>query len=208
MQSVENGVDESEDFESQLEQGGFAVEENSEAEGNKDGGGQVASGAQDDDEIASLKAEIVEARAEAAESKDQMLRLAADCENFKKRMERERANRLKYAEEGILKELLPTIDNLGRAVEQGRTSDDIGTLLEGVEMTLKSLLATVTKYGLEAIEAEGEPFDPNFHEAMVMEESDSVPANHVIKEFEKGYLFKDRLIRAAKVVVAKEIAEN
>lgn len=199
MQSAENGADESQEFETQLEEGGFAVEEEGEAKKGKDG--EEASHAE---ENAVLKAELEEARAEAMEAKDQMLRLAADCENFKKRMERERSNILKYAEEGILKDLLPVIDNLGRAVEQGRTSEDVGALLEGVEMTLNSFLTTVEKYGLQAIEAEGEPFDPNFHEAMVMEESDAVPANHVLQEFEKGYLFKDRLLRAAKVVVAKE----
>ncbi len=199
MQSAENGVDESQEFEAQLEQGGFAVEE----EGQDEKAQEAATSAKGNEEVAALKVALEEAKAEASEAKDQMLRLAADCENFKKRMERERSNMLKYAEEGILKDLLPSIDNLGRAVEQARNSDDVAALLEGVEMTLKGFLTTVEKYGLQAIESEGKPFDPNFHEAMVMEESDDVPANHVMQEFEKGYLYKDRLIRAAKVVVAK-----
>ena len=134
---------------------------------------------------------------------DQLLRLAADFENYKKRMIRDRQSYLKYAEENILKDLLPSIDNLERAVAQDEATQSLQTLLEGVELTLKGLQATVSKYGLEPIESVGEPFDPNLHEALVMEASDEVPAQSVLREFEKGYHYKDRLLRAAKVVVSK-----
>ncbi len=141
---------------------------------------------------------------------DKLLRLSADVDNYKKRMERERAASLKYAEERIIKELLPTIDNLERALEHQDTSDseDIKTLVEGVELTLKGLLSTVDKFGLTSLVSVGEPFDPNFHEALVMEASDDVPAQSVIREFEKGYQFKERLLRAAKVVVSKGPEKN
>jgi len=147
-------------------------------------------------------AELAQAIAERDECKDKMLRMAADLENFKKRMIRERDNTLKYAEENLIRDLLPTIDNLGRALDH-EPDGDIASFMEGVDMTMKGLLTTLEKAGLTPIESVGEPFDPNIHEAMVMENSDEVADQHVIREFEKGYYYKDRLIRAAKVVVSK-----
>jgi molecular chaperone GrpE len=129
--------------------------------------------------------------------------LAAEFENYKKRMMRDKQTALKYAEEYILKDLLPALDNLERAINQDDATKDVKTLIEGVELTLKGLQSTLSKYGLEPIESVGKPFDPNLHEALVMEASDEVPAQSVLREFEKGYHYKDRLLRAAKVVVSK-----
>ncbi|MCK5340105.1 MAG: nucleotide exchange factor GrpE [Desulfobulbaceae bacterium] len=147
-------------------------------------------------------------REETVEIQDKLLRLAAEFENYKKRMDREKSTALKFAEENILKELLPSLDNLERAVEQGRNTDDIAVLQEGVEMIMDNLLSVLKKFGLEPVASQGEPFDPNFHEAMVMEASSEVPENHVLQEFQKGYMLKDRLIRAAKVVVSKGDTEE
>lgn len=152
---------------------------------------------------ADLLNQIEELKEEARASNDKMLRLAADFENTKKRLQRDYEVTLKYAEENLLKDILPSIDNLERAIAQGNETNGVTALLEGVEMTLKSLLTTLEKYGLQPIDSIGKPFDPNFHEALVMEDSDEVSENSVIKEFEKGYLYKDRLLRAAKVVVSK-----
>jgi len=140
---------------------------------------------------------------ENSDCQNKLLRLAAEFENYKKRMVRERETYLKYAEENILRELLPSIDNLERALNHEPGNSELSVILEGVELTLKGLLNTIKKFGLEAIESTGKPFDPNFHEALVMEDSDDVPPQHVIREFEKGYQYKDRLLRAAKVVVSK-----
>ena len=134
---------------------------------------------------------------------DKLLRLAAEFENYKKRMVRDKQSALKYAEENILKDLLPSIDNLERAINHEEATQDVKTLLEGVELTLKGLKSTVSKYGVEPIESVGQPFDPNLHEALVMEASDDVPAQSVLREFEKGYNYKERLLRATKVVVSK-----
>jgi molecular chaperone GrpE len=147
--------------------------------------------------------ELAQARQEAKDSYEKMLRLAAEFENYKKRIDKERSVAIKYADENILKELLPVVDNLERAVEQGRSTKDVEVLLEGVELTLKGMLDTVDKLGLKAVSDAGAPFDPNYHEALAMEVSEEVPANHIVREFQKGYLYKDRLIRAAKVVVSK-----
>ena len=150
---------------------------------------------------------LVDALAETAEWQDKALRAAADFENFKKRMERERATMLKYHGEHIFKELLPVVDNLERAVDQGvvdgvEAEQNLKALLEGVELTLKSLRATLDKFEVRPIESVGEPFDPNIQEALSMEASDTVAANHVVGEFEKGYHYKDRLLRAARVIVS------
>ncbi len=144
---------------------------------------------------------------ELAASRDQLLRLAAEFENFKKRMEREREALIKYAGENILRELLSTVDNLDRALEQGSADSEdsqqkLDAMLEGVGLTRKGLLATLEKFEVIPIESIGKEFDPNEHEALTMEPSDTTPANHVMREFLKGYRFRDRLLRPSKVVVS------
>lgn len=134
---------------------------------------------------------------------DKLLRLAADFENYKKRMIRDRETLFKYSEEGLLKELLPSIDNLERALAHQGTGGEENALHEGIDLTLKALLAATAKFGLTAILSVGQPFDPNLHEALAMEESTDFPPQTVLREFEKGYHYKDRLLRAAKVVVTK-----
>ena len=108
--------------------------------------------------------------------------------------------------ENILKELLPGIDNIERAMEQGKEAGNIDSLLEGVELTRNGLLATIEKYGVEAIESVEQPFDTNLHEALAMEETDEIEPNFVLREFQKGYFYKDRLLRPAKVIVSKPLA--
>jgi len=150
-----------------------------------------------------MAAALEDALNKLQESEDKVLRLAADFENSKKRLERERETSLKYAEENILKELLPGIDNIERAMDLGREAGSIESLLEGVELTRNGLLATLEKYGVKAIDSIGQPFDPNIHEALAMEETDTLEPNMVLREFQKGYFYKDRLLRPAKVIVSK-----
>lgn len=148
--------------------------------------------------------ELEQARAEAADMKDRLMRLAAEFENYKKRMERDRGLALKYREEQVFKELLPCIDNLERAIVQGRKTGNSADLLAGVELTYKGLMTALEKFELVPMKSIGSPFDPNIHEALAMEETAAVDVNCVVREFEKGYMYKDRLIRPAKVVVAKK----
>jgi molecular chaperone GrpE len=151
-----------------------------------------------------LAAALEKAKEEALEARDKLLRLAADFENQKKRLQREKENSLKYAEENIIREILPCIDNLERALSQDQRGEDFGRqLLEGVQLTIKGLMDALEKVGLKPLPSVGEPFDPNFHEALAMEASKDVPEQRIIMEFEKGYMLKDRLLRAAKVVVSK-----
>lgn len=154
-----------------------------------------------------LAAELEEAREQLKVSEEKVLRLAADFDNSRKRLERDKDILLKYAEENILKELLLSIDNLERALEQG-TRAESDAFFEGVKLTHKGLLDTLDRFGVKPIVSLGEPFDPNIHEALAMEESSEAPANTVLKEFQRGYNYKDRLLRAAKVIVVKGGSEE
>lgn len=158
-------------------------------------------------EAVDLEKELANALEEAASLRDKMLRLAAESENFKKRMERERIASLKYAGEQIFREILPVVDNLERAISLGAVESaspekNLTAMLEGVGLTLKSLVGTLEKFEVKPVESVGQPFDPNKQEALTMEASDTVPASHVLYEFEKGYYYKDRLLRPARVVVS------
>lgn len=177
-----------------VEQVDAAVDAETVAEGEPDGG---------------LAADLEQAKTDALEAQDKLMRVAADFENQKKRLQREKETALKYAEENIIKEILPSLDNLERAVNQDQESEEFSAqLLEGVQLTIKGLMSSLEKVGLKPLTSVGEPFDPNFHEALVMEASKDVPEQRIILEFEKGYMLKDRLLRAAKVVVSKGDVEE
>ncbi len=176
------------------------------AESDSEGGASAETSEEDTGD--DLAAKLKEAQAQAMESHENMLRIAAESENFKKRILREQENQLKYAEENLLKELLPSIDNLERAMSEEHNTDDISVLMEGIELTLKGLLSALEKFECKPIKSVGNPFDPNFHEAIAMEPSSEIPEQSVINEFEKGYLYKDRLLRASKVIVSKGNADE
>ena len=155
-----------------------------------------------------VEQDIVALRQDAEENRDRLFRLAAEFENYKKRMERERESILRYAGENILRELLNTLDNLNRALEQGTAdSQDVQKkldgMVEGVDLTRKGLLSTLDKFEVFPLESVGREFNPNEQEALTMAASEDVPENHVLQEYVKGYRFKDRLLRPAKVVVSK-----
>ena len=144
---------------------------------------------------------------ELEETREQMLRVAADADNFKKRMERDKDKMLKYAGENILRELLTTVDNLDRALEQGKVEggdpvQKLEALLAGVDLTRKGLESMIERFDVTPLDAVGKVFNPDEMDALTMEASDEVPANHVLHEFAKGYTFKDRVLRHAQVVVS------
>ena len=146
-----------------------------------------------------------ELAAQVAELKDRALRQAAELENYKKRTEREKAEFFKRANEGLVKELLPVMDNLERglaAAKENPQSDQ--TLLQGVEMVHTELLKTLSRHGLEPVEAMGQLFDPELHEAMMQQEDPEQEENTVLAEAQKGYTFEGRLLRPAMVVVSRK----
>lgn len=139
---------------------------------------------------------------EEEESPDmKLLRLAAEFENYKKRMEREQALARAYANERLLERLLPVVDNLERALAAADTQAEDG-LVHGVDLTLRELLEVLRREGVEAIDAEGQAFDPTVHEAVLTQPSQDLPEGSVISQIEKGYRYKDRILRPAKVVVS------
>ncbi|PNU18724.1 nucleotide exchange factor GrpE [Geothermobacter hydrogeniphilus] len=151
-----------------------------------------------------LAAELAAAREEAGKNWDLYLRSQAEMENFRKRMQRDKQDALRFANEGILREILPVIDNLERAVEHARENDtDTAGLLEGVEMTLDQFARTLEKFGVKPVDAVGKPFDPACHEAMGQMVTGEVPPNSVVQQLQKGYLLNERLLRPALVMVAK-----
>jgi molecular chaperone GrpE len=137
------------------------------------------------------------------------LRVAAEFENYKKRMARETADFKKFANEAMLKEMLLVVDNLERAIESApRDESGLQSLLQGVEMTRKEILKVFDKFGAAPIAAMGETFDPNFHQAVAQETSDDHPENTVVKELQKGYMLHDRLLRPSMVIVSKPGANS
>lgn len=135
---------------------------------------------------------------------DRVLRIAAEMDNTRKRLERERSEGICFANESLIRSLLPVLDNLERAIEHAEKDADLKTLIDGVNMTIKGFQDALGKFGCAPFESVGKPFDPNFHEAVMQQESSDQPENTVLQEFQKGYTLNDRLIRPAMVVVSKE----
>lgn len=148
-------------------------------------------------------AELLEkARAEARESYERMLRIAADFENYKKRNERERVEFIKFANEKLLRELLPIADNLERALDAARKANDAPNIAAGVELVLQEFRNVLKKFGVEPIVAVGCPFDPSLHEAYQQIESEDHAPGTVLFETQKGYTIHGRLLRPSLVAVA------
>ena len=150
-----------------------------------------------------MEAKLEAKEEEAKQTYDRLLRVTADFENYKKRSSREMEDFRKYANQSLLKEMLSVVDNLEMAINS--SNEDKGTdknLIEGLNLTLNEILRVFEKFNVKPIEAQGQPFDPAYHEAVMREETDDYPENTVISEFQKGYLIHDRLLRPAMVVVA------
>jgi molecular chaperone GrpE len=146
--------------------------------------------------------ELEKARAEAKELHERYLRSAADLENFKKRMLKEVDENRKYANEELIKAMIPTIDNLERAITHSEGSADQDALLEGIRMVYRQFTDTLAKFGVEQIASLGKPFDPNLHQALMQVKTNQSPPNTVVTEVTKGYLLNGRLIRPSMVGVS------
>ena len=154
-------------------------------------------------EIEELKKKVEEKEKEVKEHHDRLLRVAADFDNYKKRAAREKEEWVKFANEDLIKSILPFVDNLERAVNHSEKTKDIQSLVEGIKLTVQQLLQTLNRFGVSPVESLGKPFDPAKHEAMLVVETDQHEPNQVVEEFQKGYLLNDRLLRAATVSVSK-----
>jgi len=155
-----------------------------------------------------LTAEEFKAMEEKAKKSDEyydrLLRLQADFDNYKKRLEKDKIEFIKFANEEIIAEILKILDDFERAVDAGKIKHDFDILYKGIEMIHNDFKEFLKQKGLKEIEAEGKPFNPNEHEAMMQEETDEHPEDYIVEEFQKGYTFNGRVIRPAKVKVAKK----
>jgi len=144
-------------------------------------------------------------REELADADDRLLRLQAEFENFRKRALRERQEAVQYGSQNLFKDLVSVVDNLERAVAHARESGggDLSSFLQGVELVQRELLAIFEKNHVTEIEARGKPFDPSLHEAMGQVEDGGVPPNTVVDVLQRGFQLRDRLVRPARVFVAK-----
>jgi molecular chaperone GrpE len=154
-------------------------------------------------ELAKLRENLEAKEKEANENYDRYVRQVAELENFRKRANRERDEAIRFANEALVKDLLPVVDNLERAVAHAKDGGNGKPLAEGVEMVLRGFFDTLAKHGVVPIAAVGQRFDPEKHEAMAQIESGTYEPDTVVEEYHKGYLLRDRLLRPALVSVAK-----
>ena len=149
-----------------------------------------------------LKKKLEEKEKEAAANYDKYLRAVAELDNYRKRAAREKTDIIKYGKEDVIKDILPFVDSLDRALEHD--TGDVQAFKDGVALIQDQLLSCLKKHGVERIETAGMNFDPNFHEALMQMESDQHEDNKIVSEMEKGYLLNGRLLRPSKVCVCKK----
>jgi molecular chaperone GrpE len=157
-------------------------------------------------EEASLVAELQQALVAKAEEvkslNDKYLRLAAEFDNYKRLIQRDQRDQIRFGNESLLKELLPVVDNLERAIKSSREGGNTDVLIQGVELTLKQLTGALTRFHVTPIQTIGQLFDPATHQSVTSVASKKVPEQHVVEEFQRGYLLHDRILRAAMVSVS------
>lgn len=179
------------------------MKENEEA-GGRDTGEESHIQELPEEEIARLKGDLEAKRKEAEENYNKYLRACADIENLKKRLEKEKADCVAYANEGFISELLPVIDNFERALAHANGGEEtMESLRSGVRLILDQMSSAVKKFGLEEVKSMGEKFNPSVHHAISEEEAEGAGPGTIVREFQKGYFLKGKLIRPAMVAVAK-----
>ncbi|PFA19304.1 MULTISPECIES: nucleotide exchange factor GrpE [Bacillus cereus group] len=152
-------------------------------------------------EAALLQEKVDELQAKLTEAEGRTLRLQADFENHKRRVQMDKQAAEKYRAQSLVSDILPALDNFERAMQVEATDEQMKSLLQGMEMVYRQLLEAMTKEGVEAIEAVGKQFDPHEHQAVMQVEDSEFESNTVVEEFQKGYKLKDRVIRPSMVKV-------
>ncbi|WP_353507085.1 MULTISPECIES: nucleotide exchange factor GrpE [unclassified Bacillus (in: firmicutes)] len=152
-------------------------------------------------EAALLQERVDELQAKLTETEGRTLRLQADFENYKRRVQLDKQAAEKYRSQSLVSDILPALDNFERAMQVEANDEQMKSLLQGMDMVYRQLLEALTKEGVEAIEAVGKPFDPHEHQAVMQVEDSAFESNAVVEEFQKGYKLKDRVIRPSMVKV-------
>ena len=143
-----------------------------------------------------------------ATEKDRVLRLQAEMENLRSRTAREINDERRYAPMSVMRDLLPVVDNIDRAIEAAEQTNEAASLLEGFKLVRQQLMTVLEQHHCKPIEAVGQPFDPQIHEAILQQPSDQQPANHVLQETQSGYQLHDRVVRASQVIVSNGPASD
>lgn len=168
----------------------------------------ASSQTEDNGELAELRKTVAAKTDECKGLNDKYLRLAAEFDNYKRLAQRDQRDQIRFGNEQLIKELLPVVDNLERAIKAAKDGGNNDVLLQGVDLTLKQLTGALTKFGVQAVETVGQPFDPASHQAVASVISEHVAAQHVVEEFQRGYKLHDRILRAAMVTVSTGPAQD
>ena len=147
------------------------------------------------------EAKLADLQAKLDDEENRHLRLRADFDNMRRRSQLDREAAEKYRAQSLLSDLLPVLDNFERALQVEATSEEAASIVKGIEMVYRSLIEATEKEGLQVIKAEGEPFDPNIHQAVMQEQDNEKDAGVVLRELQKGYILKDRVLRPTMVSV-------
>ena len=158
--------------------------------------------------VEELQLALAEKTEKFKELNDKYLRLAAEFDNYKRLAQRDQRDLIRFGNEQLLRELLPVVDNLERAVKASRDGGSSDVLIQGVDLTLKQLTGALTRFHVLPVETVGQPFDPATHQAVASVASEKVPEQHVVDEFQRGYRLHDRTLRAAMVSVSTGQAQD
>ncbi len=161
-----------------------------------------SAGTEEANQLTELQQALAAKTEECQGLNDRYLRSAAEFENYKRLAQRDQRDQIRFGNEQILKELLPVVDNLERALNAAKENSNSDGLVQGVDLTLKQLMGVLTKFGVQPVSTVGQPFDPAAHQAVTSVASDQVPEKHVVEEFQRGYWLHDRILRAAMVSVS------
>ncbi len=145
---------------------------------------------------------------EIADLRDKLLRKAAEFENYKRRTENDQINLLKYSAETFIVKLLPVVDDFERSIEHMDSAKDVESIKKGIQLIYDKLMKILSEQGVKKIDAVGKPFSVEFHEALMQRKSEKVEPHTVLDEIEKGYFYKDKVIRHSKVIVSEDYAED
>ena len=161
-----------------------------------------------DQEKNNLEEKLKSAEQELENYKDRLLRKAAEFENYKRRVENDQFNLLKYAAESLIIKLLPVIDDFERSLVHIKDAKDVDSIKDGIKMVYDKLMKMLEDQGVKSIDAVGKPFDVHYHEAIMQRKVENAEPHTIVDEFEKGYMYKDRVIRHTKVAVSEDDHEE
>ena len=151
---------------------------------------------------------IAELEAQVKEWHDKFLRKAAEFENYKRRTENDQFNLINYAAESFIIKLLPVVDDFERTLQHIDDDNNIDAVKEGIKLVYEKLLKVLDEQGVKKMKVKGEPFNVDYHDALMQRKDDSVPPHTVLEEIEKGYIYRDKVIRHAKVIVSEETSSD